>query len=167
MTTAARTSGDPVALDDLDVVVGIQLAATYLSAELRRRLAAAGFGDLRDSHGYLMQHLVSGPASVTELAGRLGISQQAVSKSAIDLEIAGYLTRRQVPADNRARVLALTARGRRMITRSRSIRADLCAELAAAVGTEQVEAARITLHGVLRHLGGGDAIARRSVLAPK
>jgi len=152
-------------LEDLDVVVMVQLAATFLGAEVRRRLAQAGFGSLRDSHGYLMQHLVRGPIVITDLAGRLSISQQAVSKSAAELEAGGYLARRSVAGDRRARALVLTDRGLRMVEVTRAIRADLAAELADTLGSADLDITRRVLHGLLRHLGASERIAGRAVPA--
>jgi DNA-binding MarR family transcriptional regulator len=45
------------------------------------RLAELGFGDTRMSHGYVVQGLLAGDRTVTDLAERLGISVQAVSKT--------------------------------------------------------------------------------------
>lgn len=58
-----------------------------------RRLHAAGHADLRTSHGYVVQHVVEGPRPVGEIATRMGITQQAVSKTVGELVGIGYLER--------------------------------------------------------------------------
>jgi len=42
--------------------------------------AAAGFRVMRESHGYVVQHLIESERSITELARRMNVSQQAASK---------------------------------------------------------------------------------------
>ena len=153
-----------VVIDELDVVVLTQLVAAFVGAEIRRRLGSAGFGDLRESHGYLLQHLLDPhPVSVTELARRLGVTQQAVSKSASELEASGYLERLPVATDGRARTLALTARGRAMIHASRRARADLVDELATVIGVDALEDARRTFARALTVLDPAGTVAARAV----
>jgi hypothetical protein len=41
------------------------------------RLAAEGFGNVKESHGYVIQHLIDEDRSITELANRMEVSQQA------------------------------------------------------------------------------------------
>ena len=57
------------------------VVATGVTERIAERLADAGFDDVRDSHGYVVQGLLAGDTTVTHLAARLGISAQAVSKT--------------------------------------------------------------------------------------
>src|SRR5439155_20774778 len=45
----------------------------------------AGFRGLRDSHGYVIQHLIEGDRTITELANRMDVTQQAASKMIAEL----------------------------------------------------------------------------------
>src|SRR6476661_9608373 len=90
-----------------------------VTGRMRERLAAAGFDDVRDSHGYVVQGLLAGDTTITGLAARLGVSAQAVSKSVTELERAGYVRRGHDPDDGRARPLHLTARGNALVDASR------------------------------------------------
>lgn len=53
--------------------------------------------------GYVFQHLSLGPLPVTELAGRLAITQQATSKAVADMETRGLVRRVNDPGDARGR----------------------------------------------------------------
>src|SRR5688572_24200351 len=101
---------EPVGLDDS--VGDVALVVLALAAEVTRRseahLSARGMGDLRASHGYVFQHLVTGAKSVSQLATALGMTPQGASKAVIALEDLGYVRRQPDPADARARLVDLT-----------------------------------------------------------
>src|SRR5919202_4197145 len=112
---------------DLPLLFAALNAAT--NAEVVRRLAVAGHADLRPAHGYVFQHLIAGPARITELADKLGMTVQGASKLVADLERLGYVDRRVDPGDRRNRIVALTARGWAGIEAGRAARAAVTAEL--------------------------------------
>ena len=62
-----------------------------------------------------------------------------------DLERLGYLTRERDPADSRARIVRLTARGRRLHESALAAHARIEDEWAEAVGAERFEQLRATL----------------------
>jgi DNA-binding MarR family transcriptional regulator len=105
--------------------------------------------------------------AIGALAARLGVSQQAASKSIADLERRGYVRRTSDPADARARLAALTARGEAAITAARHHRAALDAELAQRLGPRRVEAARRLLVDVIEDLGAATAVRARRVRPPR
>ena len=102
---------------EADLSLALLFAGWAQADELQRRLAAGGHGDLRFADGLLFQHLVAGPETMRALAGRLEVTQQAVSKSVADLERRGYVPRARDPDDARARLVALTPRGEGAIGR--------------------------------------------------
>ena len=128
-----------------------------------RALAEAGLGDLRTAHGYLIQHLLRGPHRLGDLAARLGVSQQAVSKLAAELVSAGYLARDADPDDARVVVLSLTARAMGAVELARLTRAELDASLRDQLGAERVQGARELLAGALEALGMGEEVRGRRV----
>jgi DNA-binding MarR family transcriptional regulator len=150
-----------------DLPLAALFAGWAMADEVQRRIAADGLEDLRMADGVVFQHLVPGPLAIGELAGRLGVSQQAASKSVADLERRGYVRRAADPADGRARHAALTERGEAAIAAGRRHRAAVEAELATRLGAERVEAARLTLVDVLEALGGGAAVRGRRVRPPE
>jgi DNA-binding MarR family transcriptional regulator len=82
---------------------------------------ANGYRGLRHSHGYIFQHLIEGPRTVTALAKLLGVTQQAASKSVAGLVELGYLPSAPL-RDRRTREVAFSERGRAAIEFSRKFR---------------------------------------------
>jgi DNA-binding MarR family transcriptional regulator len=138
--------------EDLTLLFAALNAAT--SAEIVRRVAAAGHPDLRPAHGYLFQHLIQGPARVSELAEKLGMTAQGASKLVIELERLGYVERRDDPADGRNRIVALTARGHEGIEAGRTARAAITAELRGILGEDAADQLVAGLRQLADHNGG-------------
>jgi DNA-binding MarR family transcriptional regulator len=159
-----ETSFDPAALDvgSLALFVG-QAAAEAVRAEL----AEQGFADVRFSHGFVFQHLVGAQRTITELAGRLEVSQQAASKTVGELEALGYLATQPDPDDARRRVVVLTARGEAVIEAARRVRRKLEKRFERRHGRAALEACRATLLSLLHDLGGTEAVRRRRVPSPR
>lgn len=151
---------------DLDLSLASLFAGWAMADEVQRRLAGDGLDDLRFADGVVFQHLVDGPLTIGALADRLGVTQQAASKSVADLERRGYVARRPDPDDARARLVALTERGDAAIDGGRRHREAVAAELAARLGRRRVEGARRVLVDVVRDLGAETAVRGRRVRPP-
>src|SRR5215468_1976830 len=89
---------------------------------------AAGFRGMRESHGYIVQHLIESDRSITELAQRMSVSQQAASKAIAELLRRGIVESRPA-ADRRARRIRLSKRGWDAVRLSRSARQAIEARL--------------------------------------
>jgi DNA-binding MarR family transcriptional regulator len=153
--------------EQADLSLAALFAGWALAGEVQRRLAAEGHEDLRFADGFVFQHLLGGPLPVGALAHRLGVSQQAASKSVADLERRGYISRTPDPADARARLVTLTDRGHDAIAGARRHRAAVTEELADRLGPRRVEAARRLLVDALAELGDDEAVRGRRVRAPR
>ncbi|WP_169542323.1 MarR family winged helix-turn-helix transcriptional regulator [Solirubrobacter soli] len=149
-------------LHDKDFVLWTQLLGEVLNGEVLERLAVE-HPRVRYAHGFLIQQLVEGPRAVGEIAENLGVTSQAVSKTVRELEGLGYVERWSDPADGRVRRVALTERGRAVLEAGRAIRAELNAELVAALGAERVAAAAETLREALEARGAMTAVNARRV----
>ncbi|MAT18784.1 MAG: transcriptional regulator [Leifsonia sp.] len=149
---------DPAGLD-LPTIAA--LAAEAANAHLLDQLHAAGFTGVRAAHGYLLQALVDERPSVGELAARLGVTQQAISKTVTELESLGIAHREADAHDSRVRRVALTARGEDLLETSRRIRSDLDARVAAELG--DLAAAKRALAALLEAAGGVEAVRQRRV----
>ncbi len=156
----------PVEARDLDLGLAATLAGAAVNDDVLARLQDAGFAGLRLSHGYFFQHLVAGPQPVGTLAERLAVTQQAVSKTAGELERLGYVERTRDPGDARVRRVGLTTRGRAAVEAARAARSEVDAELRARLGSARVEAAAELLRDVLAERGRMPDIARRRVRPP-
>ena len=133
---------------------------------VRGRAAAAGFRRVRDSHGYLIQHLVESDRSITELAARMEVSQQAASKMVAELVALGLVESAR-GSDRRARRIRLSARGWRAVRLARRARGEVERRLRNAVGARRYRSAQRTLTACLEMLGGMDRVATRRVRAPR
>jgi DNA-binding MarR family transcriptional regulator len=150
---------EALGLSHLAQFVGI-FANRYVLSEMKR----AGYGDLRESHGYIFQHLLKGPHAVGELAKLLGVSQQSVSKTVAELTRAGYLD--SVPGDDaRVRLVTLSARGHASVLASRRIREKLERRLSRKLGVAQSVRVRRALVQLLQELGGVARVSRRDLPA--
>jgi DNA-binding MarR family transcriptional regulator len=78
------------------------------------RIRASGFDDLGRFHLGMFRANTPDGLRPTEIAERLGITKQSVNQALRDLESGGYLTLEPDPTDGRARVVRLTAEGRRL-----------------------------------------------------
>jgi len=150
-----------------DLSLASLFAGWAMADEVQRRLTADGFGDVRFADGYAFQHLVGGPVTIGVLAERLGVSQQAASKTVADLERRGYVERTPDPGDARVRLVALTGRGIGVVAGAREHRAALEAELASRLGEQRVETARRLLLDVVAEVGGEAAVRGRRVRPPR
>jgi DNA-binding MarR family transcriptional regulator len=149
-------------LHDNDLVLWTQLLAATLNAELLDTLQA-DHPELRYVHGFLFQQLVEGPRAVGEVAANLGVTSQAISKTARELEALGYVERTPGAEDARVRLLALSARGRAAVEAGRAARARLNAELVAALGHDRVAQAAATLRAALEARDAMPAVRSRRV----
>lgn len=138
-----------------------------MTDEVQRRLADQGFGDLRFNDGVVIQHVLAAPLSITALAERMGVTQQAASKAVADLERRGLLTREPAPDDARTKLLHLTEHALQAVEATRVLRKDLQEELVAEYGAERVDDARALLASAIGRFGGGDAIRGRRVRPPR
>lgn len=152
-------SADP-ALDlaSLLTILGDAVAGTVLAS-----LEGTG---LRHGHGYLVQRLLVGPATATEMAAELGITQQAVSKTVRELADLGHVELVVDPADSRRRPVRLTRRGRAAVRRARSARQRLDERIRDGLGEERFDRLVADLAEVLDVLDLRDAVARRAVKPP-
>jgi DNA-binding MarR family transcriptional regulator len=157
---AAAVDARELGLSQLAFFVGV-FANRQLLGEMRR----AGYTDLRESHGYLVQHLLRGPHSVGQLAKLLGVTQQAVSKTVGELTRAGYLESTAAD-DARVRLVQLSARGQAAVQATRRLRQRLEARLTKRLGARRAAQLRAGLLELLEELGGVSAIAGRRVPNP-
>ena len=130
------------------------------------RMTKAGFKHVRQSHGYVIQHLVETDRSITELAGRMRVTQQAASKVVAELKRLGVL--QTVPAeDRRAKKVRLSPKGWRMVRFGRRVRQQVDQRLIAAAGSADHQRAKASLLKCLAALGGIEQIRSRRIPEPR
>jgi len=150
----------------LDVTL-LALFAGWASADqIAQRLADRGF-DARFGDGLIFQHLVGAKRTISELATRMEVTQQAASKAVADLQRRGWVELTTDPDDRRAKLVALSDRGRAAVEAGRVVRAELVAELDRECGSDDMAAARRVLTRMITRHGGDVAIRSRRVLPPR
>lgn len=119
---------------DRDLTLLFTALSAACDAAVRKRMADAGHGEVRTVHGYVFQHLLTGPVRVTDLADLLGMTAQGASKVVAEMERVGYAERHIDPHDSRVRLVEITARGREAVAEGRRARAAVTTELLDTLG---------------------------------
>ena len=100
---------------------------------------------VRFAHGNVFQYLDDGGTRIGALAERTGVSKQAMAQLVADLERHGYVKRVPDPADGRARLVSVTARGRAVYAIAREFMAEIDARLDERMGSVKVRRLRALL----------------------
>ena len=80
--------------------------------EFEERLRGSGVDELSLAHASnVLRHLADGPRRASHLVSQCGVTKQAVSQQIAHLERTGYVEVRPDESDQRARLVALTAKG--------------------------------------------------------
>ena len=116
----------------------LTVAKEQMLAEMRTRLAAAGFGELRPTHGCVFRFVPAEGMRLTDLAANAEITKQTCSEIVDELEELGYVTRRPDPDDRRAKIICLTDRGSEAQSLARKLFAQVEAEWAERFGAERM-----------------------------
>ncbi|MGC0404494.1 DNA-binding MarR family transcriptional regulator [Streptomyces sp. SAI-126] len=94
----------------LALAAALLAAAGDLTQRINDGVVARGF-EARPAWGFAFTRLAPDGATVTELAGHLGVTKQAASQLVDEIVRKGYAERRPHPGDARARLVVLTERG--------------------------------------------------------
>lgn len=129
------------------------------------RIRAAGFREVRQSHGYVIQHLIESERSISELARRMEVTQQAASKIVSGLVRIGILEAVQAE-DRRAKRIRLSKRGWRAVKLGRNARKKIEQRLVDACGDSDYAQAKSILLTCLSTVGGMDRIFSRRIRQP-
>jgi DNA-binding MarR family transcriptional regulator len=117
-------------------------AAEALNAELVAELEARGWPRLTRHRSLVFRHLGAGVRRPAALAAALDITRQSMQQLLEGLEADGLVVRHPDPEDARAQQVALTARGRELVTEAGAILASTEQRLAAAMGADAIERLR-------------------------
>lgn len=139
------------------------MAFRSLIDDLHQRLAERGWSDVRPAHGFVLLAARQGGMTVNDVASLMGMTKQAASKLVTSMEESGYVERHTDPADTRARIVQLTARGHALLDAVESIYEEIEAEWAEVLGAKRVESLRRDLVTALEASHAGELPAVRPV----
>jgi DNA-binding MarR family transcriptional regulator len=138
-------------LDDrLDFGILLALAYSAFVDDLRASLAGAGYDRLNHSFGYVVRELDAGPLTLRDLALRLRMTSQGALKIVDDMVDSGYLERSADERDGRAKLIALTKKGRAALARARAFHRAFEAKLAKRIGARRTATLRDALSEIIR-----------------
>ncbi|HEY1239096.1 MAG TPA: MarR family transcriptional regulator [Bryobacteraceae bacterium] len=153
-------------LDQLDLGYLALFLGFRVNELVIEHAAAAGFADVRESHGFLIQHLIESERTITELAERMEVTQQAASKAVAELAALGAVEVVQAE-DRRAKRVRLSARGWQIVHFGRKTRRRIDRRLRVTAGAGHYETARSILQTCLKALGGIERIESRRIRQPR
>jgi DNA-binding MarR family transcriptional regulator len=123
----------------------VQLAYRAADGAIQRGLESRGF-DVRMTHSAVMANIdIASGTRATVLAERASVSKQAIGELIDDLQNRGYVKRVPDPADGRAKLIQLTAKGRKLIDAAYEVIREIETALLNQVGAKKLEAARSVL----------------------
>lgn len=111
-----------------------QLATVYERAFLQGLTSDSAHDAISSADHAILRCLAQGSATSTEIARTLGLSKQAIGKTVTALELRGYVARSTSAVDARAQLVAMTAKGRRLVARSIRVAKSLDARTAKVLG---------------------------------
>ncbi|MGW4354576.1 MarR family winged helix-turn-helix transcriptional regulator [Nocardia sp. NPDC004582] len=94
-----------------DLPLLLLAAAAEVTDAIHNGCVAAGFTDIRPTHGFAFVRMAPAGATVVEIAEHLGVTKQAASQLVDELVKKGYARRNPHPTDARAKLITLTERG--------------------------------------------------------
>jgi DNA-binding MarR family transcriptional regulator len=107
-------------VSDIDLIRMLLGSQRALSAELAHALEERGYPDVRPGHASVFLYVDRRSGTrLTQLAHRTRMTKQGMMLLVDDLESRGYVRRAPDPDDARAKVVKLTAHGRRAATECR------------------------------------------------
>jgi DNA-binding MarR family transcriptional regulator len=132
-------------------------AHRVLGAELVSALEERGYPDARPGHAAVFLHIDRRSGTrLTELARRARMTKQGMMLVVDDLEQRGYVRRVPDPEDARAKIVRLTARGRRFVAEARRAAAAVEARARRELGDRRYESLRDALEALVA-LGAEEA----------
>jgi DNA-binding MarR family transcriptional regulator len=112
---------------------------------VQRRLAEAGYTDVRASHDCVFRYLTPEGVRLRDLADCSQLSAPAVGEHVDELERLGYVERVPDPSDRRAKLIRPTGRGAAFMQAAYAALAEIDAEWRRALGAEGLDRLRDAL----------------------
>jgi DNA-binding MarR family transcriptional regulator len=140
---ATMVAGRPTNLRQL-----LQAANRRLNTRIADSLRSRGFIEITATHTMLLSNMTLENDTVTSIARRASVSAQAVGRLVRELEEYGYLRTLVDKRDARSRLIALTAKGRKLMGTSFATLGDIEQELTSTLGTRAMDQLRRSLREI-------------------
>lgn len=128
----------------------LQEAQRALATEFVQGVQERGYPDVRAGHAAVFMHIDRRAGTrLTELARRARMTKQGMMLLVDDLEGRGYIRRVPDPEDGRAKVVRLTARGRRYVAEARRTLLALEGRVRRQLGDRRYEQLRQSLESLI------------------
>ncbi|HVM35878.1 MAG TPA: MarR family transcriptional regulator [Actinomycetota bacterium] len=128
------------------------LQEAYRSADraISDRLRSRGF-DVTRAHSAVLANIdIATGTRPTVLAERAAVTKQAIGQVIDDLEARSLVTRVADPTDRRARLIRLTAKGRRLVAAAQEVIQEIEASVLEEVSAGSMDATRRTLSALIQ-----------------
>ncbi|MDG6104210.1 winged helix-turn-helix transcriptional regulator [Dactylosporangium aurantiacum] len=109
------------------------------------KLQSRGHSEIRLGHLPVITNLDPAGTRITDLAARAGMTRQMAGRLVKELEVLGYVSSRQDPNDQRAVVVALTARGTDFLADAPAAMSEVDGDFAALLGSDELARLRESL----------------------
>jgi DNA-binding MarR family transcriptional regulator len=127
--------------DDLNLGLLLFIPYRFLESAVLDALRAHGH-DLPLNQARVFQRIAPGGSRLADLAGAAQLSKQTVGSIVDQLETAGYVRRVPDPADARARLVTVTAKGQELVTISLPVVREIEAAWTARLGRARIRQLR-------------------------
>jgi DNA-binding MarR family transcriptional regulator len=142
-------SSEPSFSTSVPMIRLLGVALDEFSAEHLRRVAAAGYPDIRPGHGCVFGGIDPENGSrLTDLAEKAMMTKQTVGEVVSDLEKRGYVERVADPDDGRVKIIRLTTKGHDVYFIGWQLNDELEKEWGTRFGQDRIAALREALEFV-------------------
>lgn len=121
----------------------------FMADEATVQLAARGHPGVRPTHDFALRAIADGAGSVSEVGRRTSVSKQAAAKAVAFLEEGGYIQRAPDERDRRRSHLAVTDRGRSLMSEGEAVFDELRARWESLVGRDRIQDLQTALQRLL------------------
>lgn len=127
------------------LTVLLEAASKSVLGSLTARLRACGYDTVTESHLVLFGNLDCGATHAAQIAQRMQVSRQAISKTLRELQTLGFVRLEDDPERRSQKLVVMTERGMRLALEARRELLAVEAAIAEEIGSEAMRLLRCSL----------------------
>lgn len=127
------------------LTVLLETASQSVLRDIATRLRARGYETITEPHLVLFGNLDCGATHAAQIAQRMGVSRQAISKTLRELKELGFLRLEDDPGRRNQKLVVMVERGMQLALDARAELRRIEAEIADRIGTDAMAALRMAL----------------------